>query len=75
MQAGPEHVQVELALDGKRKLGKQFDLAEKKGHSHAGVMGPEELEKGQLRIKNLKTGAQQDLNVDDLDSRLLGSIQ
>lgn len=68
-------VQVELALDGKRKLGKQFDLAEKKGHSHAGVMGPEELEKGQLRIKNLKTGAQQDLNVDDLDSRLLGSIQ
>ncbi|MCB1170491.1 MAG: histidine--tRNA ligase [Leptospiraceae bacterium] len=66
---------VELSLDGKRKLGKQFDLAEKKGHSHVGVMGPEELEKGMIRIKNLSTGSQQDVAVDDLNPTVLDSIQ
>ncbi len=67
-------LQVELALDGSRKLGKQFDLAEKKGHSHAGVMGPEELEKGMIRIKNLKTGAQQDMPVADLNPEKLSTL-
>ena len=65
---------VELSLDGKRKLGKQFDLAEKKGHSHVGVMGPEELDKGLIRIKNLRTGSQKDLAVVDLNSSVLESV-
>lgn len=67
-------IQVELALDGNRKLGKQFDLAEKKGHSHVGVMGPEELAKDAIRIKNLKTGEQKDVSVSDLDSSALAAI-
>ncbi len=67
-------IQVELALDGNRKLGKQFDLAEKKGHSHAGVMGPEELANDAIRIKNLKTGEQKDVSVSDLDSSALAGI-
>ena len=67
-------IQVELALDGNRKLGKQFDLAEKKGHSHAGVMSPEELANDAIRIKNLKTGEQKDVSVSDLDSSALAGI-
>ncbi|MCB1304026.1 MAG: histidine--tRNA ligase, partial [Leptospiraceae bacterium] len=56
-------IAVEVSLDGNRKLGKQFELAEKKSHSHAGVMGPEEAAAGKIRIKNLKTGNQSDLEI------------
>ena len=37
-------------------------------------MGPEELEKGMIRIKNLKTGAQQDMPVADLNPEKLSTL-
>lgn len=59
-------IKVELALDGNRKLGKQFDLAEKKGHSHVAVAGPEEFSRGVVRIKDLRSGNQQDIEVHNI---------
>jgi len=49
-----------------KKIGKQFQYADKKGFAFALIAGEEEFANGQWQIKNLKTGEQQPLPEADL---------
>jgi histidyl-tRNA synthetase len=49
-----------------KKLGKQFEFANKKGIPYVCTVGSEEMEKGVYAIKNMETGIQQKLNIKDL---------
>jgi histidyl-tRNA synthetase len=40
------------------RLGKQFRYADRKGIPYVVILGPDELESGQIVVKNLKTGEQ-----------------
>lgn len=48
------------------KFDKQFKYAEKKVIPFIAVLGSKELEQGVVNVKNLATGAQQQVNFDDL---------
>ena len=63
-------IDVEMAITPTKKLGKQFELADKKGRRLALVQGPEEVENNQVRIKNLKNGEQEDLSHDEMVKRI-----
>jgi histidyl-tRNA synthetase len=52
-------VTVEV-FPGTEKLGKQFGYADRKGIPLVAVLGPEELERGVVRIKDLASGEQQE---------------
>jgi histidyl-tRNA synthetase len=54
-------INVEVALETTKKFGKQFELAQKKGRRFVLVLGSEELERGLVRVKDLKSGEQQDV--------------
>ena len=46
-----------------RKIGDQFKVADKKGIQHALVIGNDEMESGKFKLKDLKSGEQQELDV------------
>ena len=48
-------IHVELDMTGK-KLGKQFNYADKKGIPYVAVIAPEEIEAGVVKLKSLTTG-------------------
>lgn len=48
------------------KFDKQFKYAEKKSIPYIAVLGSKELEQGVVNVKNLGTGAQQEVRFDDL---------
>ena len=51
---------VNVAVDlSERKLSKQIDVAAKKGIKYVLFVGPNELESGQFKIKNIETGEEQ----------------
>jgi histidyl-tRNA synthetase len=50
---------VETVLDINDKLGKQFKYADRRGIPVALVLGPDELDRGEVVLKELKTGEQQ----------------
>jgi histidyl-tRNA synthetase len=49
---------VETALDPRDKLGKQLKYADRKGIPYALVLGPDELARGEVVIKDLRSGEQ-----------------
>ena len=55
------------------KLGKQFKYASARGVSFVVVMGDEERERGEVAIKNMRTGEQQSVKRDAVAARLQGS--
>lgn len=48
------------------KLKKQLDYADRKNIPFVVLIGSDEMETGQLTLKNMKTGEQQKLNADDM---------
>jgi histidyl-tRNA synthetase len=50
---------VETVLDINDKLGKQFKYADRRGIPVALVLGPDEIDRGEVVVKELKTGEQQ----------------
>ncbi len=62
---------VELYLDP-HKLGKQFKYADRAGIPFAIVMGGDEKSRHCALVKDLKSGAQSEINLDDLAAHLLG---
>jgi histidyl-tRNA synthetase len=58
-------VVAELYPD-RHKLKKQFDYADRRGIPFAAIVGEEELAKGVISLKDLKTGIQQSLPLEDL---------
>ncbi|SKB83377.1 histidine--tRNA ligase [Dyadobacter psychrophilus] len=52
------------------KLKKQLDYADRKNIPFVILIGSDEMETGQLTLKNMKTGEQQKLNADDITALL-----
>jgi len=48
------------------KLGKQFKEADQKGVPYALVLGPDELTRGEVVVKNLRSGEQQSVSRDNV---------
>jgi histidyl-tRNA synthetase len=51
-------IKVEQALDAGEKLGKQLQYADRRGIPLALVLGPDEVARGVVNVKNLRTGEQ-----------------
>ncbi|MBK9944420.1 MAG: histidine--tRNA ligase [Kouleothrix sp.] len=51
-------LKVETALDPGEKLGRQFKYADQRGIAFALVLGPDELARGEVVVKNLRNGEQ-----------------
>ena len=52
---------------GEAKLAKQFKYADRKGIPYVVIAGPSEIEKGVVMLKEMKTGDQKEISLDDLD--------
>lgn len=66
-------IPTELWLDPESKLDKQFKYADKKGIPYVVIIGPEEADKDQVVLKDLKTGSQEKIAVDRLVNRVKSS--
>ena len=56
------------------RYGKQFRYADERGIRYALLVGPRELEKDVVAVKNLETGEQADVARTDLVKRMLGVV-
>lgn len=61
---------VETALDGSDKLGKQFKYADRKGIPYALVLGPDELAQGTVVVRNMQNGEQRSVTRSDVAATL-----
>jgi histidyl-tRNA synthetase len=59
-------INTELYPDEKADLRKQFKYADKKGVEWLVVIGPDEVEKNMVVLKNLKTGEQDEIKLEKL---------
>jgi len=55
------------------KLDKQLKYADKKGIPYVVIIGPDEAKKNIVKLKNMKTGEQTELNIDELVIKLKSS--
>lgn len=62
----------EMALEPAKKIGKQFELADRKGRRYVALLGPDEAARGVLRVKDLESGEQFDLTRAEATLRLRG---
>lgn len=65
-----EGISTEIFPDETVKLEKQLKYADKKGIKWLIVIGPEEVKKNVVILKDLETGEQEDLNLDKLIEKL-----
>jgi histidyl-tRNA synthetase len=63
-------LKVETGLEPSDKLGKQFKYADQRGIPFALVIGPDELARGEVVVKNLRSGEQRSVARADLVSAL-----
>lgn len=56
----------ELYLDNKTRLDKQLKYASRKGIQYIIIAGPEEINKNKVKLKNMKTGEQKELSVEQV---------
>ncbi len=61
---------VELYPDDRTKLEKQLKYANVKGISFVAILGPEEAAKDTIKLKDMKTGEQKELKIEELISYL-----
>ncbi|MEN9934607.1 MAG: hypothetical protein RLZZ387_1186 [Chloroflexota bacterium] len=59
-------VKVEQALDPREKLGKQFQYADRRRIPFALVLGPDELARGEVVVKDLRSGEQRSVRREDV---------
>ncbi len=52
------------------KLGKQFKLANQKNIPYVAVIGESEIEQNKIQLKNMETGEQELLNIDEAVKKL-----
>jgi histidyl-tRNA synthetase len=55
-----------IVYPDQKKIGKQFDFANKASMTHAIVIGDDEMESGQIALKNLTTGVQDKHSIEEL---------
>lgn len=63
-------ISAELYLDENVKMEKQLKYADKKGIGYVAIIGPEENEKNTITLKNMRTGEQENLSLDDVIKKL-----
>jgi histidyl-tRNA synthetase len=63
-------IPTELFLDPETKIDKQLKYADKKGIPYVIILGPEEIKKGEVTLKNMKTGAQEKTSLENLIPKL-----
>lgn len=61
---------VVAALDATQKLGKQFQEADRKGVRFVVVLGPDELARGEAKLKDLRSGDERSVARDQLAAEL-----
>jgi histidyl-tRNA synthetase len=66
-------VNTELFLDSKKDLDKQLKYADKKGIRFVIIIGEEEIKKNTLKLKDLKTGDQEEKDLKTILSLITGS--
>ena len=64
------NISVELYPDPSIKLEKQLKYANRKGIPFVLIQGPEEVEKKVIKLKNMKTGEQETITLDQLIKKL-----
>ncbi|PIY71988.1 histidine--tRNA ligase [Candidatus Roizmanbacteria bacterium CG_4_10_14_0_8_um_filter_33_9] len=64
------NISVELYPDPSIKLEKQLKYANRKGIPFVLIQGPEEVEKKVIKLKNMKTGEQETMTLDQLIKKL-----
>lgn len=67
LRAAGVNVTISTSAD---KLGKQFAYADKKDIRYALIYGSQEIASGQITLKDLETGEQRELNIDELIEQL-----
>ena len=65
---------VEIAPKITKKLGKQFQLADKMGIPFVAVLGDGELENGTIKLKDLRSGEEETLPQEDLAAALAARL-
>lgn len=63
-------VNTDLYSDPTNKLDKQLKYANKKSIPYVVIAGPEEVKKNTAKLKNMKTGEQQEVKVEELKLKL-----
>jgi len=63
-------ISTETWLDPQAKLEKQLKYADQKGIPFVVILGPEEVEKNQVTLKDLKNKTQETLGLDELPKKL-----
>lgn len=63
-------INTDLYSDPNMKLEKQLKYANKKGIPFVIIIGPEEVESGKVVLKDMKTGVQQTLKIEEVMKRL-----
>ncbi len=66
-------INTEVFLDNNAKLDKQLKYADRKGIPYVIIQGPEEVKKGVVKLKDMKSQAQEELTVDQVVTKLLSS--
>jgi histidyl-tRNA synthetase len=65
-------VRAETYLEPRRSLGRQFAYAEARGIPYAAVLGPDEVERGVVGLKEISTQEQSEVARDRLAAEVLG---
>jgi histidyl-tRNA synthetase len=64
------NINVELYLDDEAKLDKQLKYANKKNIPYVIIIGPEEARKNVVKLKDMKTGEQTELTIEQVIKKL-----
>jgi len=60
------NINTELFLNPEKKIDKQLKYADKKGIPFVLILGEEEVKKNMVKLKNLKTGEQKEMILEDI---------
>ena len=66
-------IKTELYPDSSAKLDKQLKYADRKGIPYVVIVGPEEVKKGVVKLKDMKNQSQEELTVGQVMAKLLSS--
>ncbi len=64
-------INTEIYLDENAKMEKQLKYADQKGIPYVVIIGPEEVEKNMVTLKNMKTREQKQVSVEKLSSEII----
>lgn len=69
-QLREKKINTEVFMDPQAKLDRQLKYADRKGIPYVVIQGPEEMSKGVVKLKDMKSQSQEELTVDQLITKL-----